>query len=137
MILLDTQALIWLAQADPRLGRLARASIETERADDIVLVSPISAWETAMLADKGKVALGRPVRQWFELVLSTPGFCPADLTTAIGADAGSLPDGIHGDPADRLVVATARSYGCPLVTADRKILAYAATGHLKAIDARR
>lgn len=90
-----------------------------------------------MLVDKGKLSLGRAVVGWFEAVLATPGFSLADLTVAIGADAGSLPGDIHGDPADRLIVATARALGSPILTADRKILDYAATGHVQAINARR
>ena len=90
-----------------------------------------------MLADKGKIALSRPVAAWFEAVLAAPGFSLAELTIGIGADAGSLPGNIHGDPADRLIIATARALGCPVLTADRAILAYAAAGHVQAIDARR
>ena len=81
--------------------------------------------------------LSRAVAPWFEGVLATQGYRLADLTTAIGADAGTLPGGIHGDPADRIIIATARAFGCPVLTADRKILAYATVGHLQAIDARR
>lgn len=90
-----------------------------------------------MLVDKDKISLSRPVREWFEAVLAVPGFGLADMTVAIGADAGSLPGDIHGDPADRIIIATARALGCPVLTADRKILAYAAVGHLQAVDARR
>ena len=89
-----------------------------------------------MLVEKGKIGLAKPVPQWFDQVLATPGFRIAGLTTAIGADAGSLPGAIHGDPADRLIVATARALGCPLITADRAILAYGAAGHLQTMDAR-
>ena len=59
------------------------------------------------------------------------------ISPSIAIDAGQLPGGIHGDPADRIIIATSRHLGCPLLTTDRKILAYAAIGHLKAIDARR
>lgn len=137
MILLDTQPLIWLIEGNLRLGGEARQIVERERADSHALIAPISVWEAAMLVDKGKIVLSRAVRDWFEAVLAAPGFSLADSTVAIGADAGSLPGDIHGDPADRLIVATARTLGCPVLTADRKILAYAAAGHVRAIDARR
>lgn len=137
MILLDTQALVWMIEGDARFGERARQVIDAERATDRVMIAPISAWEVAMLVGKGRFGLSRPVRQWFDFVLSRPGFDLADLTVAIGTDAGTLPGDIHGDPADRLIVATARALGCPLLTADRKILAYAAAGHVQAIDARR
>ena len=137
MILLDTQALIWLIEADPKLGGRARTLIDVERADNVVVISPISAWETAMLVNKSKLALSYPVGRWFDLVLSAPGFRLAELTTVIAVDAGTLPGSIHGDPADRIIIATSRALGCPLITSDRKILSYAAAGHIQAIDARR
>ena len=137
MILIDTQALVWLIEANARLGSEAKMVVEQERADEGVMIAPISAWEAAMLVDKGKIALSRPVAAWFEAVLTESGFDLAELTVAIGADAGSLPGSIHGDPADRLIIATARALGCPLLTSDRAILAYAAAGHVQAIDARR
>ena len=137
MILIDTQALVWLVEANPRLGTKAKVVIEEERAGDGAVIAPISVWEAAMLVDKGKIVLSRPVAAWFEAILAAPGFSLAELTVAIGADAGTLPGSIHGDPADRLLIATARALGCPLLTADRKILDYAAAGHLQAIDARR
>ena len=137
MILLDTQALVWLIEGNPRLGVKARAIVERERAGDGALIAAISMWETAMLVDKGKLSLSRDVRGWFEEILTEPGFTLTDITVGIGVDAGSLPGDIHGDPADRLIIATARARGCPLLTADRKILDYAAAGHVGVIDARR
>ena len=136
MILLDTHVLVWMIEGSEQLGFRARAIIEEVRETDDALVSPITAWETAMLVDKGRTVLSRPVAAWFEVVLATPGYRLAEMTTAIGADAGGL-GGIHGDPADRLLIATARALGCSLLTADRAILAYAAAGHLQAIDAHR
>lgn len=137
MILIDTQALVWLIEGNRRLGSEARGIIEQERADSVALIAPVSVWEASMLVDKGKLVLSRPVLAWFEAVLVSPGFRIADWTVAIGADAGQLPGDIHGDPADRLIIATARALGCPLLTADRAILDYAGAGHLQAIDARR
>lgn len=137
MILLDTQALIWLIEGNVRLGDAARARIERERAGDGAVIPAIAVWEAAMLVDKGKLVLSRPVAGWFDVVLATPGFWRAELTVAIGADAGSLPGAIHGDPADRIMIATARELGCPLMTADRKILDYANAGYVQAIDAHR
>ena len=137
MILLDTQALVWLIEGNPRLGNKARAIVERELTGDGALIAPITVWETAMLVRKGKIALSLQVAAWFEAVLATPGFKLADLTVAIGVDAGTLSGDIHGDPADRMIVATARAQRCPLLTADRAILAYARAGHLNAIDAQR
>lgn len=137
MILLDTHVLIWTVEGDRRLGPRAAEIIDEERRAEGALVSPISAWEAAMLMDKGKLVLSKPLAGWFDAVLSDPGFVLATMTVAIGVDAGGLSGRIHGDPADRMIIATGRALGCPVLTADEKILAYAAAGHVQAIDARR
>jgi PIN domain nuclease of toxin-antitoxin system len=136
LILLDTQTLIWFVQGDPRLKEAARTLIEQETATDIAAISPISFWEAAMLVDKGKLALGMRPLDWMEAVLDEPGFRIEPFAPVIAIDAGSLPGDIHGDPADRIIIATARHLACPLLTTDRKILDYATEGHLQAINAR-
>lgn len=135
MMILDTHTLIWLIEGDPRIGRQTRQSIDRARAGDGAHIAAITLWETAMLVSKNKLALSRAVQPWFDAVLSAPGFRLAPITPIIGVDAGSLSGNVHGDPADRLIIATARALGCPLMTADHKILAYAANGHVQAIDA--
>ncbi len=136
MILLDTHPLIWFSQGDKLLGAQARQLIIDNGARDEVLLSPISFWETAMLVRKGRLALGMSTHAWAQALQASGRMRLADLSPATAVDAGELPDGIHGDPADRILVATARASNCALITADRKILAYAAAGHLQAIDAR-
>ena len=89
-----------------------------------------------MLVDKGKLALGMRPLDWMEAVLDEPGFRIEPFAPVIAIDAGSLPGDIHGDPADRIIIATARHLACPLLTTDRKILDYATEGHLQAINAR-
>jgi PIN domain nuclease of toxin-antitoxin system len=136
MIVIDTHALVWMMEGEPQLGRKAREIINAELAAGAIWIAPITLWETAMLIDKGKLALSMPIRAWYDRVLAIPNFVLAELTVDIGADAGTLPGGIHGDPADRLIIATARARDCPVLTADAKILAYAKAGHLQVIDAR-
>lgn len=137
MIVIDTHALVWAIEADPRLGPGGRRLIEDERAADRVGISAITVWEAAMLIDKQRLVLGKAVNDWFTHVLADPSFELLPLSPAVAIDAGLLPGDIHGDPADRLIIATARAHGCPVLTADRRILAYAAQGHLQAIDAGR
>jgi PIN domain nuclease of toxin-antitoxin system len=137
MILLDTHALIWLIEGDDQLGDKAVHLIDRERAEDGAMIAAISLWETAMLIDKDRVSLSRSLPQWFDLVLSSPGFHLVPISPLIGADAGTLPGSIHGDPADRLIIATARALGCAVATVDQRILDYAASGQVRAIDARR
>lgn len=90
-----------------------------------------------MRVDKDRLRLGRPLHQWIETTLAIPNIVLLPITPAIAVDAGTLPSPIHEDPADRLIVATARRMQTSLLTADRPILDYAAGGHLEAIDARR
>ena len=136
MILLDTHPLIWFTQGDEALGSDARRIVQDAIDSDEALVSPITFWETAMLARKGRLGLGRSVQDWAHAILGN-GVKAAEITPHIAMSAGDLPADIHGDPADRLIIATARAFGCPLMTADRQILSYASKGHVAAIDARR
>lgn len=134
MILLDTHVIRWLADGDPRLGPHA---LERLRSDGGLRASAISYWEFGMLSGKGKLVFSRPVRQWLDTVLANGGIEAVAVTTAVAADAGTLPDLAHGDPADRILIATARGLGCALATADRRILDYGEAGHVLTIDARR
>ena len=135
MILLDTHAFVWTVGGDRRLGPAARAAIEEAAASDGILVSAITPWEIALLVAKGRLRLGREVGAWLEAALALPGIVLAPIEPAIAVDSTRLPGDFHADPADRLVVATSRHRGVPLLTADRAILVYAASGHLHAADA--
>jgi PIN domain nuclease of toxin-antitoxin system len=137
LILLDTHVLVWFTHEDSRLKEAARFLIEQATLTDEAIISPISFWEVAMLVDKGRIPLGHRPIDWMHAVLDGNGFRIEPLAPIIAIAAGSLPGDIHGDPADRLIVATARHLGCPLLTNDQKILEYAAAGFLQAIDARR
>lgn len=136
VILLDTHALLWLAQGEARLGVEARLRIEAEAVTRSVLVSAISFWEIAMLHKKQRIMLDQPTQDWTKAALAGPGIRLAPFEPAIAVAVGEMRAGIHGDPADRILIATARHHGAPLLTADEKILAYAAAGHVQAIDAR-
>lgn len=135
MILLDTHVLLWLVEDGKRLGTTARKRIEAEAGD--VYLSAMSFWEIAMLADKRRIALSMPMPQWSERLLGQGHFRVVPVDAVIASDAGALPGDIHGDPSDRMIIATARSLVCPILTVDRPILAYAVRGHVEAIDAGR
>jgi PIN domain nuclease of toxin-antitoxin system len=136
LILLDTHALVWAVADTSRLGRESSRLIDEAASGGALLISPISAWELAMLVAKKRFLLTQPTQLWFDTLLSKTGIELAAVTPAIGIDAGHL-TGIHGDPADRILIATARALDCPLMTADQRILSYAENGHLKVMDARR
>ena len=137
MILLDTHILLWLVEGDNRLGRQVRARIATEAAAENVVVSTISFWEIGLLIEKNRIALSMPLGDFAEVVTRRGDIKVVPVDTGIAVGTASLPPGLHGDPGDRMLVATARHLACPLATTDGKILTYAAQGHLQAIDASR
>jgi PIN domain nuclease of toxin-antitoxin system len=135
-VLLDTCAVIWLANGNPLLNGADSTIIYAALADG-VFVSPISAWEIGMLA---RPKAGRAITflpdpaTWFASFMAGPAIKPAAFTAEIAIAASGLPEPLHGDPADRLLIATARQLSMPIVTRDTKILAYAAAGHVSAIS---
>lgn len=90
-----------------------------------------------MLVSKDRLTLTREVRAWFKEVLSQPGLALVPIEPEIAILAGQLPRSVHGDPADRIIMASAAILGCPLMTVDRAILAHSKAGNIQAIDARR
>lgn len=86
-----------------------------------------------MLAAKGRYASAVPPRIWFARLLALPGVKLADLTTDVLFASCDLPWATHPDPADRIIIATAREYGLRIVTRDRRILDYADKGHVMAL----
>lgn len=124
MIVLDTHALVWWVAGDPQLSHPAREAIEAEAQDGEILVSAISAWEVAMLAKAGRLALTLDAGAWLDTVAEVPAirFVPVDVR--ISVQSVDLPGEFHKDPADRIIVATARHYSVPLISADLKIRDY-------------
>ena len=130
MLLLDTNALLWMRIGDRRLGDAARREIERAWQSDELAVSAISFWEVAMLADKGRIRLTDDVHAWRRDHLEQGMVeVPIDGRTAIRAVQLTA---FHADPADRLIVATALE-GHRLVTSDRRILEW--SGRLSRLDA--
>ena len=119
MILLDTHAAIWIA-TDNGLGRKASRVIERALADDQLAVSTFSFWEVAMLIAKGRLESVTSASEHRAALLST-GLQEVQVTGEIAILAGEL-ENFHGDPADRIITATAIAHGATLVTADANIL---------------
>ena len=123
MIILDTHIWYWWVGDSPRLQMRQRELIEAHRADGFG-VSIISCWEIAKKNQLGKLELDRPVHEWLDCALAYPGIRWLPLTPDIVVESTRLPGQFHRDPADELIVATARFHACPLLTADAKILGY-------------
>jgi PIN domain nuclease of toxin-antitoxin system len=133
VIVLDTHVLIWFAEDVPDLGKRAAAVADEALRSDELAVSAISFWEIAMLARKGRLELADAPAAVRRKVLGQ-GIREIAIDGAIGIGAAQL-SGFHGDPADRIIVATALANDATLLTADRPIRRW--RGPLKARDARR
>jgi PIN domain nuclease of toxin-antitoxin system len=132
-LLLDTNATLW-AFNEGSLSAPARDAIDQAWvAGRPILVSKITAWEIGMLVSKRRITLPSAPIRWFSGVLETPGMALADLTPELLIEASNLPDSTLRDPADQMIVATARAHGLRLLTRDRQILDYAEAGHLLAL----
>lgn len=135
MILLDTNALLWLTGGDERLGPRARAVIESGVDESKAVFSAISIWETAMLVARGRYALGQPVESWRADLIDN-GLREAPLEGLAAAMAASM-TGLPADPADRMIAATSARLSAALVTSDRTLIAWARTrGGPAPVDAR-
>jgi PIN domain nuclease of toxin-antitoxin system len=117
VIVLDTHAWLWSASAPEELGREGRRALRRHRARG---VAAISCWEVATLADRGRIELDRDPVTWMDEALRAGGLELIPLTPAVAAISARL-EGFHGDPADRLIVATALAYGAELLTRDERI----------------
>ncbi len=137
VIVLDTAVWIWAMGSDKvRLGATARRRIESAARDGRLAASAISVWEIAMLVRKRRLALSVPVAQWVRESEQAPGLNVIPVSATLALESVELPDfEHHHDPADRLIVATARQEGV-LLTTDRVLIDWASSyGHLRAEDA--
>lgn len=133
-ILLDTHIFIWLMSGSDRLTQKAKKSIETcTENEGYIFVSAISIWEIGMLVQKRRLTLKEPILQWVQESLSAPYTQLATLSPEIAVESCQLPGEFHGDPADRMIVATSRVLNTPLLTMDDRILSYANNGHLECV----
>ncbi len=134
-LLLDTHVWIWLALGVPgKLQPETVARIDEAGHERRLFLSIISVWELAMLHAKGRVHLPMPLGTWVDRALAPPELTLLPMASpAVMVDSCTLPGEFHADPADRLLVATARAQGVTLLTRDEKILTYAQAGHVRVV----
>ena len=133
-LLLDTH--IWLWYAEGNAERLRPASVrklDEARKRGGLVVSAISIWEIGMHSARGRIQLSVPLRDWVEQALGVPGIRLASLDAAAAAESTLLPGELQGDPADRFLVATARTRGLALATRDQGMIEYAKLGFLRVV----
>ena len=119
--LLDTHILLWWHGDRGRLSREQQDVIAAAGADSPLEVSDISLWEVAMLYSSGRIRLTIPLREWLDKAIAAPLVRRHGISPAVVAELASLPESFHRDPADRILVATARVLGATLLTRDRRI----------------
>jgi len=125
-LLLDTHYWIWLESGEfERVPQRLRIAIQEAAGAGALLLSAISVWELALLKANGKIAINAPCEDWVRDALATPGLSLVPLTPEIAIDSTRLPGEFHGDPADRIIMATARRHRARLLTRDQKMLSYA------------
>jgi PIN domain nuclease of toxin-antitoxin system len=121
---------VWWVTEDRRLSRPARRAIDRAQARDSLALSLISVWEVAKKVEKVHLLLDRPVDTWLDLATTRPGLRLAELTRPILTESCRLPAPFHGDPADQIIVATARDLDAAIVTKDVQIRSY---GHVRSV----
>jgi len=132
-LLLDTCAALWMMSGEVS-NQLAAALSRAHSNSVTSYVSPITAWEIGIQARKGQFRSRYTPQRWFEMLIGAPGIGLAELTAGVLLESQLLPGPIHGDPANRIIAATAREYGYTVVTRDRALLDYAAQGYLSAVE---
>ena len=120
--LLDTHALIWWLSNSARLSPAQREVVASANTEEPLLVSDTSLWEVATLYRLDRIQLTISLRLWLEKAVAPPLVRRCGLSPAIAAELAMLPDSFHRDPADRILVATARVLGATLLTQDRRII---------------
>ena len=130
MIVLDTHIWVWWVDGSPQFTSQYRNWIDEHKADGLA-ISVISCWEVAKLVENGRLKLQCTVEEWIEQALAYPGIELLELTPRIAIESTQLPGGFHRDPADQIIVATARIWDWPLLTADDRILNYS---HVKLLE---
>ncbi len=123
MIILDTHIWVWWVHGAEHLTDVQEQITVANESDEIG-ISAISLWEIAKLVEYGRLELPCLIDEWFEQAINYPGIRILELTPEIAVESTRLPGEFHRDPADQIIVATARINNCPLVTSDNKILDY-------------
>jgi PIN domain nuclease of toxin-antitoxin system len=139
VLLLDTHVWVWTLAGDARrIGRRARSLLTRGESRDAIRISPVTLFEVMALHAVGRLQLTRPPDEWIRQALEAAPVRIAELSPSVAIDAGRISRDLLADPMDRLLVATARGMNATLLTADDRILQFAArTRTLRTADAAR
>jgi PIN domain nuclease of toxin-antitoxin system len=132
-LLLDTHAAIWITRNESLAPRATEALNAAHQAAGVVFVSSITAWEVGLLVSRNRLNLLTTPQRWFARLLDVPGMRLAELSPDVLIAASFLPGNPPRDPADRIILATARDLGATLITRDRLLLEYGENGQVSTI----
>jgi len=124
MIVLDTHAWLWFLSNPELLSKKAKRYVDTAVKEKAAMISSISAWEVALLAARKRLILTLELSDWIAKAEMLPFFKFIPVDNSVAIKSVNLPQPLHSDPADRIIIATAISLGAPIVTKDEKILNY-------------
>lgn len=135
LVVLDTHIWIWLMSGVSKaVSPSLRSLLEKLSPENKIKVSAISVWEVGTLASKNKIEFPGGLEEWVYRGINAPGISTVDVTAEIALKSTLLPKDFHGDPADRILLATAMNLGATLITHDKEILSYGQKHHLPAIS---
>ena len=134
-IVLDTHIWLWTVTGDRTIKTAIKQKISQSLKTGRVLVPAICLWEVGMLWKKERIQLRQPLRDWIEDAFDKSGFSLAPMNEAIALEASLLPGKFHNDPADCIIVATARLEKSLLLTRDSRIIDYGKGGHVDVLIA--
>lgn len=129
MLVMDTHTWFWSLTEPEKLSKASLDFIRRTETDQRTIAS-ISIWEFAMMVARGWIEIKMTAEQWLDYAIRKTGLRVLELSSKVAVESCELPGDFHGDPADRIIVATARVHGATVVTKDKKILTYP---HVKAI----
>jgi PIN domain nuclease of toxin-antitoxin system len=124
---------MWSVNGDETVSSDIRQRIRLACKKSRVLVPVICVWEVSMLWKKGRIQLREPLLEWVRAAFDKSGFLLAPLTETIAVESALLPGRFHSDPADCMIVATARLEKAILVTRDSRIIDYGKDGHVSVL----
>lgn len=131
-LVLDTHVWLWFVTGNSNLSKGAIAEVTKAALAGRVLIPAICVWEVAMLEERGRITLNKPVTDWIAEALDLPGISLYPSTPDVSVESCRLPGSVHGDPADRMIIATARIESSTIFTRDKRIIDYSKLGFVSA-----